>query len=123
MLEWASAHAVPVYVVSASCEIVVRAALDSLGIRVADVFAMAPAVEGGVIQPRIAGPVTYGPGKVEALARGSGGRSILGAFGDSAYDFAMLASSAVPVAVRPKPELRARAETCAGFVELAPPAP
>jgi phosphoserine phosphatase len=120
ILHWARANALPLYVVSASCAIVVRAALERLALPVTAVFGMTPAVENGVVLPRVNEPVTYGPGKVEALRRGAHGAPLIGAFGDSAYDLAMLAEAGVAVAVRPKPELRARAAACPGLVELAP---
>jgi phosphoserine phosphatase len=120
VLEWAKKDGIPLFVVSASCDIVVRAALERLGIAVTDVFAMSPAVEHGVVQARVVPPVTYGPGKVEALRGGAHGAPLIGAFGDSAYDLAMLGEAAVPVAVRPKPELRARAGACPGLFELSP---
>jgi HAD superfamily phosphoserine phosphatase-like hydrolase len=123
VVEWARAKGMALFVVSASCEIVVRAALERLALPVTDVFAMSPAVENGVVAPRVNEPVTYGAGKVDALRRGARGAPLLGAFGDSAYDLAMLAEASVAVAVRPKPELLARAGTCPGLVELLPPAP
>jgi phosphatidylglycerophosphatase C len=119
IVDWAKSKGVPVFVVSASCAIVVRAALERLALPITDVFAMTPAVESGVVAARVTGPVTYGAGKVEALRRGAGGARLVGAFGDSAYDLAMLAEATVGVAVRPKPELLARADTCPGLVELA----
>ena len=120
VLAWTAENRVPLYVVSASCEIVVRAALQRLALPVTDVFAMSPAVEDGVVAARVREPVTYGTGKVDALRRGARDAPLIGAFGDSAYDLAMLAESAVAIAVRPKPELRARAGTCPGLVELSP---
>jgi phosphoserine phosphatase len=120
VLEWAKKSAIPIFVVSASCEIVVRAALERLALAVTSVLAMSPAVDDGVVQARVKPPVTYGPGKVDALRGGARGASLIGAFGDSAYDLAMLGEAAVGVAVRPKPELRARAGACPGLVELSP---
>jgi HAD superfamily phosphoserine phosphatase-like hydrolase len=120
VVEWAKAKGVPIYVVSASCEIVVRAALEALALPVTDVFAMSPAVENGVVAARVKPPVTYAAGKVDALRLGAHGAPLAGAFGDSAYDLAMLAEAAVAVAVRPKPELLARATACPGLVELSP---
>jgi phosphatidylglycerophosphatase C len=120
VLEWAKTSGIPLFVVSASCEIVVRAALERLALPVTKVFAMSAAVEDGIVKARVNEPVTYGAGKVAALRAGAHGAKLIGAFGDSAYDLAMLAEAAVAVAVRPKPELRARAGTCPGLVELSP---
>jgi HAD superfamily phosphoserine phosphatase-like hydrolase len=119
ILRWAEARAVPVFVVSASAGLVVRAAIERLALPVTKVFAMTAAVEDGVVAPRIAGAVTYGPGKIEAL-RGGGHARLLAAFGDSAYDLAMLAEAEIGVAVRPKPALRAGAQACPDLVELEP---
>jgi phosphoserine phosphatase len=47
-------------------------------------------------------------------------RPLYAAFGDNAFDVSLLAGAAVPVAVRPKPRLRARAGEVPGLVELAP---
>jgi phosphoserine phosphatase len=121
ILRWAEEKAVPLFVVSASCTIVVEAAIERLRIRATGVFGMSPAVENGVVLPRVVPPVTYGAGKVESLHQGAPGARLAGAFGDSAYDLAMLCEARVAVAVRPKAELRARAGACPGLVELASP--
>ena len=122
ILRWAATRSIPVFVVSASPTLVVRAAIERLALPVAAVFAMSTAAPGGVIAPEVTGAVTYGAGKIEALRRGAMGATLLGAFGDSVYDLAMLAEAMVGVAVRPKPELRARAGAYPGLVELAPAA-
>jgi phosphoserine phosphatase len=44
--------------------------------------------------------------------------TLLAAFGDNAFDVALLASAHIGVAVRPKPRLRARAHEVTGLVEL-----
>jgi phosphoserine phosphatase len=44
---------------------------------------------------------------------------LLAAFGDNAFDVALLAEASVGVAVRPKDALRARAGEVSGLVELA----
>jgi phosphatidylglycerophosphatase C len=119
VLAWANEREVPVYVVSASPAIVVVTAVASLGLSVAGVFAMPTALGGEVFLPRLAGVVTYGGGKVEALRQGVPNTTLLGAFGDSAFDLPMLTAAHVAVAVRPKPELSARAASCPGLVLLA----
>jgi phosphoserine phosphatase len=48
------------------------------------------------------------------------GRTLYAAFGDNAFDVALLASARVSVAVRPKARLRERAGEVDGLVELAP---
>jgi len=46
-------------------------------------------------------------------------RPLYASFGDNGFDVALLAGASVPVAVRPKPRLRARAAEVPGLVELA----
>ena len=117
---WATERSLPVLVISASPTLVVRTAIERLGVRAERVVGMSAPIEHGVIAPRLEGTPTYGAGKVAALREAAGQRTVLGAFGDSAYDLPMLAEARVAVAVRPKPELRARAAACPGLVELAP---
>jgi phosphatidylglycerophosphatase C len=120
---WAKDHGVEAYVVSASPIEMVHAAVERarLGIGPDRVVAMTPAAdERGVIQPRLAGPVVYGEGKLYALegAREGARRALIAAFGDSAYDAAMLRAARIPVAVTPAPPLRALAHTIPGLVML-----
>jgi phosphoserine phosphatase len=120
VVRWAVGRSIERLVVSASPIAVVRVAIERLALPMTGLFAMSPAVEHGVVQPRVVGPATYGAGKIAALRAGAPGRALLGAFGDSVFDLPMLCQAMVPVAVRPKPELRARAATCPGLIELAP---
>jgi HAD superfamily phosphoserine phosphatase-like hydrolase len=122
IFRWAEERGVPAYVVSASPIAVVEAAVARLGLAVARVVAMTPAVdESGAILPRLAGPIVYGEGKLSALeeARAGARGALLAAFGDSAYDAAMLRAARVPVAVTPAPGLAALAPTIEGLVQLA----
>jgi phosphoserine phosphatase len=123
LLTWASHRGVPLYVVSASPVAVVSAAIELLNLPFTNVFAMSPAIANDQLLPRVTVPITYGAGKTAALKSGVSGATLLGAFGDSVFDLAMLREARVPVAVRPKPELRAGASTCPGLVELAPSSP
>jgi phosphoserine phosphatase len=56
---------------------------------------------------------------VTNLRRRIGDRPLYAALGDSGFDVAMLSDSRVPVAVRPKAKLQARAAEVPGLVELA----
>lgn len=103
---WVERSRVETLVVSASPEIVVRAALRHVALPLADVVAMAPRIEGGVLQPELGAPAVYGPGKVAAIERVRPGVRLIAAFGDSGYDVAMLRAARVRVAVAPKPALR-----------------
>ena len=53
-------------------------------------------------------PIPYGEGKVHGLRARMGATPLLAAFGDNAFDVAMLRSARIPVAVRPKERLLAR---------------
>jgi phosphatidylglycerophosphatase C len=71
--------------------------------------------------PEVERPIPYGPGKVSRLRELVGHeRPIYASFGDNAFDVALLAGASVPVAVRPKPRLRALAAEVPGLVELIP---
>jgi phosphoserine phosphatase len=121
LFRWAEGRGVDVYVVSASPLPVIQAARPRLGVAADRVVAMTPAVgSDGVILPRLAGPIVYGEGKMAALesARPGARAALLGAFGDSAYDAAMLRAARVPVAVTPSPGLLAVASTIPGLVRL-----
>jgi phosphoserine phosphatase len=120
ILLWAEQQNVPLYVVSASPEWIVRPAVDRLRVPVTRVFAMKAAEGEGRMRSRITGPVTYGQGKLTALRSAIGQNPLLAAFGDSAYDLPMLGQAEIPVAVRPKPDLAARSSDCRGLVELEP---
>jgi phosphoserine phosphatase len=85
------------------------------------VVAMRPRRSGDIVEIGVEEPLPYGPGKVTALAARTGSRRIYAAFGDNAFDLPMLAASDVPVAVRPKPRLRARAHELPELVELCLP--
>jgi HAD superfamily phosphoserine phosphatase-like hydrolase len=118
---WAASRGVEVYVVSASADVMVERAVKHLGIAADHVVAMTPALSAdGVLLPELAGPIVYGEGKLAALDRARAGAraSLLGAFGDSTYDAAMLRAARVPVAVTPAPGLVALAPTIAGLVML-----
>ena len=74
--------------------------------------------------PRCRSPLTYGPGKTAALRASASNKRLIGAFGDSAFDFPMLAAAVVPVMVRPKAELvhRAHGRCVLAIFELRPAA-
>ena len=74
----------------------------------------------GVVGADVDRPIPYGPGKVHRLRARIGNRPVLAAFGDNAFDVALLSESRVPVAVRPKQALRGRAGEVPELVELAP---
>jgi phosphatidylglycerophosphatase C len=120
IVDWAVRRGVLRYVVSASHAVVVAASIQLMGLPIDGIFAMSQAEEAGRLVARVLEPVTYGAGKTAALRAGAAGKTLLGAFGDSAFDLHLLREASFAAAVRPKPELRARAAECSGLVELTP---
>ena len=115
MLAWARDRSVPVWLVSASPLAIALEAARRLGIAAERVVAMEPAVERGMVQPRLGKRATYGEGKLLRL-REATDAPLLAAFGDSGYDAAMLRAAELPVAVHPSPGLRALAPAMKGLI-------
>jgi phosphatidylglycerophosphatase C len=119
VLERVRRAGIEAYLVSASPIAVVLEAGALLGFDETHVVAARPRYLGGVMLADVERPIPYGAGKVMRLRERIGkDRPILSAFGDNAFDVALLASARVPVAVRPKPRLRERAHEVSGLVEL-----
>jgi phosphoserine phosphatase len=120
VLEKVRAAGLRTLVVSASPVAVVVEAASRIGFEADEVIAARPRCEAGVVAPEVLRPIPYGAGKVTRLReRLAPGQVLYAAFGDNAFDVALLAASRVPVAVRPKPRLRARADAVPELVELA----
>jgi phosphoserine phosphatase len=112
---------IKLFLVSASPVAVVVEAAAVAGVDVEGVIAARPCFHGDVVLADVERPIPYAGGKVTRLRERMGqGQPLYAAFGDNAFDVAMLASARVPVAVRPKARLRACADSVAGIVELAP---
>ena len=110
VLAWASAAGVPVAVVSASPSFMVAAALRAIGHAPAHLCAMTPEWQNGEVRPGVVrAPAPYGPGKPIALREREPTPRVIGAFGDSGFDWELLGCARVPVAIRPKPSLCALA--------------
>jgi phosphatidylglycerophosphatase C len=121
ILESARRAGIEVILVSASPHAVVVEAGARVGFREACVVAARPGYHGDVMAAEVERPIPYAEGKVTRLRERIGaGRALYAAFGDNAFDAAMLANARVPVAVRPKARLRERAATVPGIVELTP---
>ncbi len=121
IVDWSEQNGVEFWVVSASPQLVAQAAAARLGIAPQRVLGAAPVVQNGIVAPRMAGPMPYGPGKVFAIAQQFDTSQLIAAFGDSAFDLEMLSASRVPVAVEASRQLRQRAHIEPRLVQLAAP--
>jgi phosphatidylglycerophosphatase C len=117
----ARAAGIETILVSASPVAVVVEAGSRLGFAPDHVVAARPRFDRGVMIAAVERPIPYGPGKVSRLRERIGDRTLYAAFGDNAFDVALLASARAGVAVRPKARLRERAHEVPGLVELEPP--
>jgi phosphoserine phosphatase len=119
VLDRARAAGMETIIVSASPVAVVAEAGARVGFTADRVVAAHPRFDGDVMLAEVERPIPYGPGKVSRLVERIGaGNTLFAAFGDNAFDVALLASARIGVAVRPKPRLRARAHEVPGLVEL-----
>lgn len=119
VLEQVRRAGIDAVLVSASPLAVVLEAGSRVGFDEAHVVAARPRYEGDIMLADVERPIPYAVGKVTRLRERIGNdRPVLAAFGDNAFDIALLASARVPVAVRPKPRLRERAPDVSGLVEL-----
>ncbi|MGA3121973.1 MAG: haloacid dehalogenase-like hydrolase [Polyangiaceae bacterium] len=109
-----------IQLVSASPFAVVAEAGSLVGFDEDHVVAAHALYRDGVMLPGVDRPIPYAAGKVTRLReRIPAGATLYAAFGDNAFDLAMLATAHVAVAVRPKDRLRQRAAEVPGMVELA----
>lgn len=115
LLEGVRRAGVEPFLVSASPKPVVEAAASVLGIAPDHVIAAEPAVEGGLLAPRVVGRIPYGPGKVSGLEARAPGRTLLVACGDNAFDEFLLRHARIQCAIRPKARLVAIAERIPGL--------
>lgn len=119
IIAWARERGVLPYLVSASPRAVVEQAARRVGIELANVSsATEQRDERGVIAAAVVRPIPYGPGKVAHLRGKLGARPLHAAFGDNAFDVAMLREARTPVAIRPKPRLIERAAEVPGLLLL-----
>ena len=118
IVRWADERGIPVFLVSASPRAIVEAAAHHVRVDLARVASATEVTEGGVVQPAVHRPIPYGPGKVARLREKLGTRSLYAAFGDNAFDVALLREAKVPVAIRPKARLVERAAEVPGLATL-----
>jgi phosphatidylglycerophosphatase C len=121
VITWARAVGLRTILVSASPREIVVAAGAIIGFAPEDIVAADAVYEDEVMCTRAVRPIPYGPGKVRGVRTLLGEGVLLAAFGDNAFDLAMLAEAKVPVAVRPKARLRDRAHEVPLLVEIASP--
>jgi phosphoserine phosphatase len=120
MVRWAQERGVRVLVVSASPRPMVEEAVAPAHVDSAHVLAATPRWDGeDTMLADVERPIPYGPGKVRAIREAIGDAPLWAAFGDNAFDVPMLQEAHVPVAVRPKDRLRARAAEVPRLIELA----
>lgn len=113
VLTEARALGIPVYLVSASPRAIVEQAARVLDIPLDRTVSVREACDAsGVVLCAVERPISYGAGKVLRLRERLGAAPLYAAFGDNAFDAAMLREAQIPVAIRPK----ARLLDCAGEV-------
>lgn len=119
IVAWARARNVTTFLVSASPRNVVEQAARRVGIDHANVASATEERDSkGFITTSVVRPIPYGPGKVMHLRAKLGARPLYAAFGDNAFDVAMLREARIPVAIRPKPRLVERASEVPGLLVL-----
>jgi len=120
IVEHATSVGIEVFLVSASPRAIVEQAARLVGIQLANAIAAREACDdAGIVQCAVERPIPYGDGKVTRL-RGRLGRErvLYAAFGDNAFDVPMLREARLPVAIRPKARLAARAAEVPGLALL-----
>lgn len=108
VIEWARNERIRTLVVSASPRWALSVALAPLAFEEPDITASTSVFEDDKATLQLAMPVPYGASKVTAARERVGSATWLAAFGDSLFDFEMMAEAKLAVAVSPKPALVAR---------------
>jgi phosphatidylglycerophosphatase C len=119
LLDRIRAARIETVIVSASpVDAIIEAAVH-VGLNEQSIVAASPRFEGDVLLADVERPIPFADGKVVRLREHIGpARTLYAAFGDNAFDVALLATARLGVAVRPKPRLRQRAHEVPGLVEL-----
>ncbi len=120
LLAEARALGLEVFLVSASPRPIVVAAARLVGVDAGHVVAATVHEHEGLVTSALDAPIPYGEGKVTRLRRAIGERPLVLAAGDNVFDLAMLAQAEVPVAIRPKQRLLARAAELPRLVAVQP---
>jgi phosphatidylglycerophosphatase C len=108
VLDWARKQGIRTLIVSASPRWVLSVALEPLGFASADIVASTSVFRDGKATLELEMPVPYAGAKVTEARKRTGHAFWLAAFGDSPFDFEMMAESKLAVAVSPKPALVSR---------------
>jgi phosphoserine phosphatase len=119
ILQFARGVGIRTVVISASPAPVVWEAASLWGFDRDDIAAAIPAVDSGVIQDRMGGPLPYAETKTELGRRLLGDAQWLAAFGDNVFDIDMFAAACFGVAVDPKPALAQALPSLPNVVRLA----
>lgn len=120
VVEHARRVGIEVFLVSASPRGIVEQAARLVGIEPRNAMSAQEAYDDAeIVQTSVARPIPYGAGKVTHLRERLGdGRVLYAAFGDNAFDVAMLQAARLPVAIRPKARLVERAPEVPELVVL-----
>jgi phosphatidylglycerophosphatase C len=121
ILDRVRAAGIAALLVSASPMAVIAEGGALVGFSENQIVAARPRYRDQTMLPEVERPIPYGTGKVVRLREHMAADvPLYAAFGDNAFDVALLASARVSVAVRPKERLRRRAGEVEGIVELEP---
>jgi phosphoserine phosphatase len=119
VVEHAKRAGIDILLVSASPRAIVEQGARIVGIDPGMVIAAREAQDdAGIVRCAVERPIPYGAGKVTRLRERVGSRVIYAAFGDNAFDVAMLREARLPVAIRPKQRLVDRALEVPGLAIL-----
>jgi phosphoserine phosphatase len=107
-----------IVLVSGSPDFVIKRACHMLGVDEDHVVAARSRWHGDVMLADVERPITYAHGKVVNFRAAFPDAHLHAAFGDSGFDYELLAESRFPVMVRPKQALRDKCAGLAGAREL-----
>jgi phosphoserine phosphatase len=113
---FAAANGIQIWIVSASPEIAVRAAMQRFGLS-GDLIGLRHRIDGGVLSHALDEPHSIAEGKVDCIKRFiDGRRRPLFAVGDSVYDLAMVEYAELHAVVEHDNALTQQARRCGWFV-------
>jgi phosphoserine phosphatase len=110
---WARSEGHECFLVTASPAPIVVVAARYFGFDASHIVASSASARDGTLLDHLATPIPYRDGKPRELAKRTGQRALLAAFGDSPFDVELLQAAYWAVAVEPKPALVAELRTLA----------